>query len=806
MYRKIFVISLLVILIALASSSICFAEPTDDNTLTAEILNLNQDTVYHVFDDPSDIEYSESGSLYIRCGSGYEVFDGTNFILSDIDADSIAALSGGIATLKGGKLSYGNSTPSGDFSVISAYQNTLYAASGKTIYKFTGENGELVPDESGTVTAVSDVKMLAAAENGCMYAVSRAGGYTDVYFNGEQIPLSEKVIDLSFCDGKYYILTESNIRMYTELYLAPVTQSAEPGAISICAGNGIYLLCRTGTVARYTSDLSRRDIIIASSGELDWFYTTPVNVDTKLGNILVTDKNLGTSTGLGRISVISDDKIDYIGEINTPVAATADNRGKTYIAHSGNKVSVYEGGEMIDEIRVGTTQLTDIEIDFDGNLYCLDKNGDVLNAQGTAIRHNVKAMKFHSVMHYMTDGYVDDQPLQATDFAFDVVGNIFAVSGNKIIAIVDGEQKEYVVSNASELISIAISKVETNYVSYGDLIMIDKNNMCLMTLDGKSVGSVNAKELFTAPELNGDANSQAEGLIAKTDGTLVFALPIEGEIVYEAKQGEHVILLREGNAPDPYVYCAVDATDENGKPKLITGYVYRSTIAVLDYHAPRYYEAKVNANNTPIYKYPSVNSPVLTEYSKNTMVAILPFAATFPDEIAEDDLYADVWYKDAYGDTWYRIAYGKGEGFIISTNTDTNLFSNEIEMPQPNATINADAKLYRYDEVTDTYVELSGADKTVLKDTRVRVPVPYGSSNDFTQIVFYREGLGVIDADCFVETKYIDFDGVDVVQIIAICVIVLAVIALIIVIIRRLKYRRLNRSRAPELDNNDRMR
>lgn len=794
--RKFLVFLLIATLVAFSTVSICLAEPDEpDGVLTAEILNHNGETRYHVFSDPSDIEYSDNG-LYVRCSDGYEVYDGENFALSDIKADSIAALSGGIAALSDGDLSFGTSRREGNYSCISAYKNVLYAAQGKTIQKFDCENGELVLSDS--LQAAGDVLMMAATDNGCMYAVYRTG-YTYVYLGDEQLTsIDERVLDMTYLDNKYYILTASNIYMYTDFFLAPVACPAMRGAIALSAGDGIYLLCGTGTVVRYTVDLGKNNVLIASSGELDWFYTTPVNIDTKLKNIIVTDKSLGTGTGLGRVALISGEEIEYISELNAPVAATADNRGRMYIAHSGNKVAVYDDGNLIDERTIGD-KLVDIEVDYDGNLYCLDRNGDVLNAQGTVLRNGVKAMKFLSTMHYMTDEYIDDNKLTAKDFALDVMGNIFAVSGNKITAIVDGVQREYTVSNASNLTAIAISKVETSLISYGDLIMIDETNMCVLTLKGSSVGSVNAKNLFTPPELDNTPNPQADGLVGETEGAIVFALPVEGDIVYEAKRGENLILLKEGNAPNPYVYCAIDALDESGKQILIKGYVYKSAIRIKEYYEPKYAEAKINANNTPVYKYPSLNSPIITEYSKNTMVAILPFAATYPDKIEEGSLYSDVWYNDAYDVKWYRISYGSDEGYIVATDADVNIFSNEIEMPQPNATINSDATLYRYDEATKSYVEFTSLGK-IDKETRVKVDIPYGASENYTKIIFYREGLGVIDADCFVETRFIDFDGVDVVKIIAICVIVLALLILMIVVIRRLKYRRLNRSRSVDSD------
>ncbi len=798
--KKFFVCALVATLVALASVPLCFAE--EASVLTASVLNRNDKVLYHVFDEPSDIEYAD-GKLYIGENGKYAVYDGSAVTPSELSASSVAYISGGFATLSGNKLSYNGKTAEGEFSLISGYENVLYAAFGKTISKFTLTDGDLVLTQ--TIDADYDVRMIAATENGCMYTVLSRTGYTMVYVDEIELAhLDDTVLDIAYLSGKYYVLTSSDIIMYTSDHAGPaVTQPAARGSVAMCAGDGIYLLCKTGTIVRYSVDLSNSTPIVASSGEIDWFYTTPVNVDTKLGSIFVTDKSLGTSSGYGRVAMISGEKIEYLSELVAPMAATADNSGRLYVAHSGNRISVYHDGLLTDELTAPIASpdgIVDIEVDYDGNLYCLTSKHEVINMAGTVLRQNVNAMKFSSAMHYMTDEYIDDNPVKATDFAVDATGNIFAVKGNVVTAIVDGKTSEYTIENAVNLKSIAISKVETSYISYGDLIMVDEANMCVLTIDGSKVGSANVKHLYSPPQLSGDPNSQRTGLVGTTKGSILFTLPIEGEIAYEAKPGENIILLREGSAPDPFVYCAVDTTDGDGKTKLVTGYAYKSTIDILDYHAPKFTEAKINANNTPVYKYPSINSPVLSEYSNNTLITILPFAANTPEQIEADALYSDVWYSDAYGNKWYRIAYGKNEGFVIAAQADTNIFSNEIEMPQPNATITGTAALYRYDEESNSYVELTGLG-VLEKDTRVRVEVPYGASNDYTKVVFYREELGVINADCYVETKYIEFDGVDIVKIVAICVIVLAVIILIIVIIRRIRLRRLNRSRSPEYDN-----
>lgn len=774
-------------------------------TISAKVLNRNEKIAYHVFNEPSDIAYSDSG-LYIRTSLGYELFDGKTFTKSDVLADSVAILSGGIATLSQGKLTYGGTELGGDFTLISAYKNSLYAASGNTIRSFNCENGEVV--EQTPIEAPAPVNLLAATDSGCMYAVSRAG-YTDIYIGSELLTSQrDRVLSLAFAegnpDGKYYILTSAKIIMYVGFYSIPIEKSVTEGAISMTAGDGIYILTVTGTIVKYRPDLSGFEPLAASSGEFDWFYEMPAGVDTKLQNIYVPDKSLG------RVAIISNNGVSYLGDLNSPVAATTDNRGNVYVAHNKNKVKIFNGSVAIDELEIhnnkpgadeqsGSGHIVDIVLDTSGNMYCLMRNGDVIS-DGKVIKENVKAMEFLSTMHYMTDEYVKDVPLSATDFALDVMGNIFAVSGNKVIAVVDGETNEYTIENAGNLTAIAISKVDSGVISYGDLIMVDQTNMCVLTIDGEQVGSVNAKNLFTPPALNSTPNPQADGIVGLTEGAIIFTLPVEGEIAYEAKSGERIILLKEGSAPDPFVYCAIDTVGEDGKHKLITGYAYKYTVDILNYEQPRCGEAKINVDNTPVYKYPSVNSPKIGEYNRNTTVSILPFAVTTPDEFDNSNEPQNVWYTDAYNYKWYRISYGKNEGFIIASAANVQFFSNEIDMPQFNATITEDTKLYRYDEASDSYIEFESLGE-IQKDTRVRVENTYDTSVKYTKVIFYRDGYGVIETDCYVETKYVEFDGVDIVKIVAICVIILAVIILIIVIIRRYKIRRLNRSHAPEFDN-----
>ncbi|MCH5164436.1 MAG: hypothetical protein J1F36_05410 [Clostridiales bacterium] len=744
--------------------------------ISAKVLNYNQNTLYHIFNSPKDIFYASDG-LYIVTADGCDIYTADIYNNGSISkneslvADDITYLNGFI-TLNEGDIHYNGTSIEGTYKAISAYDNALYALDDNTIYKFNYIDGELVEDGI-YVSPTLPIGRIAATEKGCAYTVQNLDNSTSIYVDKKEYSksLNEEIIDLEY-NGKIYALTHNTVFYYADKY-EPVPFSKNNTQFSrFAVGDRVYVLTRTGNVERLTLDLAANTTIIAGSTDSNWFYSAPVNGSARLGKIYVADRNLG------RVAIITGTEIEYITGLALPVAVVADNTGKVYVAHRDNHIACFVDGTMVDDKEMGEN-IIDLQVDVDNKLYALTEGGYVLEPSGRAIRSNVKAFDYQNGWHYLTDGYIDDNPIEdATDFCTDIVGSIFAVSGNTITAFVKGQVTTYTVENVAHINAITISKADTDLVSYGDIILYDDINKCVLTIDGDVVGSANVKDLYNTPFISSTPNDRAAGLIALAkDQIYMFTLPIEGEISYTISAGSHIIICREVSSPDPYVYCLCDDPDTR---LLRSGYVYKSSLEILPYTTPKNAEAKVNADNTPIYKFPTIKGPVITPYPKNSLVSLLPFAVTFTDK------YGDGWYTDAYGNMWYRIEYGEQEGYILAYDTNVNFYSDD-PLPKTNATIKKDASLYRYDEASGKYVEFTAAGDYIAKGTRVVVDPPFDTSRPYTKIVFYRAGYGTIDIDCYVRTEYIKYDGVDIIKIVAIAVVVVAIIVLVIIIARKSK-------------------
>ncbi len=750
----------------------------ENERVSAKILNFNQQTSYHLFDDPKEIFYTTEG-LYVSTATGYDFFADGKFASSDNMTEDFAYLQG-LITLKNGSI-YHNNDPIApelnEITAISAHGSTLYALKGnEQIFRLDYSEGNF---SSESYLTSKNIGKIAASENGCIYTTVDNDRYTNIIHLSDndviRLPGGEKIIDIEY-NERLFVLTSSRIISYTDKY-SPI-EYAVGDAKSITVGDRVYILTRTGNIDRIALDLSPASLstIVASGSDEDWFYLDPVNGTTRLKKIYVADRDLG------RIAVIDGDKISYIDGFSSPVAVATDNDGYIYVAHHGDRITRILGNTSVNKDM--EEDIIDIQVDFSNNVYCLTKSGKVVDYNGVTIRENVRAFDYQGGWHYMTDNKIDEYDItDVKDFAIDVLGNIFALKGdNVLVSVIDGEQKEYIVDNALDLTALTISKVDQGDVSYGDILLFDEAAKCVFVIDGSSVGSVNIKDLFSPPVLNGDPIDRTEGLIGTVQGvneTYMFALPIEGEISFTLQSGDNVIICKDIPSRDPFVYCVCDDVENDA---LVGGYVYKDALKERPYVEPRHIEAKVNAPKTPIYKYPSVHSPEIAQLDRNKMISILPFAVTYTDA----DGYE--WYGDAYPEPdknlWYRIAYGEKEGYILVTYTSVTFFSSQ-DMPKTNATVTENATLYRYDEASDTYVRFEAVGGEISKDHRVYVEPPFDASRKFTKIVFYREGYGTVDADCYVKTEYIRYDGANIVKIVAAVIVIVALITLILVIIRR---------------------
>lgn len=772
--KKILCLAFISALTAMAIISVnsVYAQSAAIQEVQASVLNRNKAAVYCKFDSPKEIYYTPT-ELIISVTGGYESYSG-NLTFTKSDAEDFAYIGLNIY-LSHGNIIYGSKKVEGNYTAISSYENVLYAKNGKNIDKFIMEEGALVKSDE-VITSQREIGLIAAANEGCYYTTV---GESTIYFNGDNNifhKIGDAINDIAFNESVYVLTPSKVICYYDNIDFKSYNVKK---AKSVCVGDNIYTLTEYGSVECISLDMSESKTIIASESTADWFYTQPISGDTRLGKIYVVDHAIDDERISGRVAVIDGNDITYLTDLKLPVAVAADNDDTVYVAHSGNNVAVFKNGKKISDAEAATDNIIDLCVDNENKLYILTATGNVI-ADGEIVKSGVKAFEYSNSWHYMFEDYIDDVEIKATDFCVDVMGNLFCITDKNVVAsVIDGKKTEYTVQNAVDLVGITISKVENEYIKYGDILLFDEFNQCVFILDGESIGSANVKNMFTAPELSSSPNERSEGIVGQTLKTsYIFALPIEGQITRTIEPGENVIICKDIPSPEPYIYCIID---DVANDSLSGGYIYYENLKILPYVSPKNGEAKVNIDNTPVYKYPSVHSPVVGKFEKGKLVSIMSFAYT-----EDSDETGERWYSDAYQNKWRRIAYGDKEGFILNSDLNVEFFVN-VELPKTNATIIKNTKIFRYDEETNSYVEFDAIGSEISKDTRVMVDIPFDTSREYTKVVFYRENYGTIDVDCFVRTEDIKFDGVDIIKIIAAAVIIVAVIALIAIIVHKRK-------------------
>lgn len=737
-------------------------EGVSPTALSSTVINLNKTTKYYAFDGPFSISYADK--LYVHTNSGtYECGDD---IIKSEDADAYVMVSGVKVALKNGQID-GDAAKSG-YIKLSAYGERLYAIKENgqiDLYSFVfDEDGisSLQLSESYPVSALD----VAADENGFNYLkkINRTQ-YAIILATGESVTCSRIIQSIVATEKSVYAMTKAGIYIYDkyDIYSAPQEIECDPLAITV--SDKVYVLLYDQSIS-VVNGLSVNPII-ASSGNADYFFEAPCKGTTRLGKMYVCDSMLG------RVAVYDKNGITYKQNLNGASCVAADNDGKFYVAYNGNKIACFDGNTRTEVPNPSGEKIIDLEAG--DKLYYLTENGNVYQ-DDKKIASGVTALDYCSSLVTLKNGIIEGTNIEADDFCLDIVGNIFAVKDNILTVIKGDETVTYTVDGALSLDSIMLSKIETPFVSYGDLIISDKQNMRILRVSRSDVGGADIKKLYTVQEIDDKPLRKSNNLISvTTSASYLFTYPVESEITYSFAKGETAFVCYDVVSPGAYVYCVIE---NKATGKFSQGFAYASSVATKNYTDPLKKEAKINSDNTSVYKFPSLYSPVTGKLNKGDMASILPFATNYEDE------YGERWFTDVNNNKWYRIDRGEYEGYILASSANVNLFS-DTEMPKANATVTDNTVLYMYAD--GEYVPFDGAGLYIAKGTRVKIETPFDTSRKYTKVVFYRDGYGTIDVDCYVLTKYIDYDGVDLVKIIAVSVVAIAAIILLAVLMRKKK-------------------
>ncbi|MBQ4049906.1 MAG: hypothetical protein IJD07_04545 [Clostridia bacterium] len=776
---------LILILVALTLSSAPPVTAKAESMPMPEIFNLNGQTIYGYLDNPEKI-YSDQDKIYVTLAGGkVKVFE--NFSINQeltISCKKFTVYRDKHVYLDGTTLHFGEITLANvnDFAfcgdiLVTAYDDVI------THYDLNNDETLSVGTEYFAVGKVE-----ALSKNGFYYTVNEGSNYEAhaIYLlqNGQSILIDEMAQSISTLyatDSALYCLSASELIGYNVvdgIYTISnqIIVSAKDFTV---LGDKIYLISRYAAIEELSLNLDAQKTVVASASSDDYFYNKPSAISAKLGKIIVSDRMNN------RLSVIdSDGGIKQISIVR-PIAAASDSEGNIYVVTQSSLVKLSEDGSIIKQTAL--LGASDIAVGSDDKIYVLCTQGLLTADTELNLSEEVISAKticiFNGKISYY-DGqtvYLGENALLScegiTSYAIDASKNLFYIKDG-VLYRYDGIETALCAVDGK----LIISSIKTDYVGYGDILIVDTDRHCIYKLNRLDVGAADIEQLYDIPslEIEEDALQIKGNLIAKTlKKVKLFKTPAEAEITAEVGAGTNVIIHYDADCPEEYYYVMFDDVENLS---LKGGYVYASSISEpLKYELAPISVGKINTNNTKIYKWPSIKSPTVKGVikNKNDTVSIIPFATNHADE------YAKRWYQDGYGKKWYRISIDDThEGFVMASDITTEFYKNE-KMPDTNAVITDYALVYHYDATAKKYVPID--DLWIAKDTRVKVDTPFDSSQKFTKVVFYRDGYGTIDIECYVETKYVEFDGVDLLQFVAIAIIIATIILGVVLIARKVR-------------------
>ncbi len=766
------------------------------------ILNLNQETAYGYLDNPTSI-FGADDSLYITlAGGSVEVYRGLSlFQTLSIAADKFTVYRGKNVYLSNGTLYFGDITLNNvnDFSICGDILRTSYSS---TITEYDLNTDSTL--DNGTVhTAMGEISSLS--KNGDYYTVNEGTNYEahTIYSlsNGRHLlvdELSMPVLALYSHESSLYCLSSTGLTRYLvngDVHTASGHMDIQAKDFTL-SGDKIYLLSHLAQLIEIDLELTQKKTVLASASSEDYFYNKPSSVSARFGNLIVSDK---MNNRLAMIAV--DGSVSYL-PVTRPIAASPDSEGNLFVLTQNSFVKLSESGEILNQISL--LGGVDLAVASDETVYVLTDSGIVTSDAELNLSEDILPAKAMNVLNGKLSYYDGENVFvggsavyssrDITSYALDAQNNLFFIRNGSLFRF-DGQETE--ICNIDG--RIIISGIKTDFIDYGDALIVNEDRHCIYRLEREMIGSANLEDLYDIPELSfeEDACEIKGNIVARTlKNVKIFKTPAEAEIVAEIPINTYVLIYYDVTCPEEFLYVLYDDVQSQA---LKGGYVYASAISSpLSYELPDISVGKINSNNTKIYKWPSVKSPTVKGITKNKndTVSIIPFALNYTDE------YAKKWFQDGFGKKWYRTKIDDThEGFIMAADISTEFYNN-TKMPDTNATVTDYALVYHYDSSSKKYVPIDGL--WIAKDSRVKVETPFDSSQKYTKVIFYRDGYGTINIECYVETKYVDFDGIDLLQFVAIVIIIitLALGAILILRRRRIKKRRnlINVSEKDKLD------
>lgn len=627
---------------------------------------------------------------------------------------------------------------------------------------------------------------------------------------------SDPILSLASLGSKVYSLTRDSVVCYNKLGGGLIETNVTYGTslTDIYGYNGaVYALNSLDAVIKLSPDLQTERTLVASADGAEGFFNTPLGASVKNSTLYVAD------AANGRVAAFGDSAGYLEKQFIRPVAAVSDSAGALYVAHRYNEVVKIVSGEehtvKVDGI------ISDIAVDADKTLYILTTDGNLFYSVDSAAPEflvnngGYKAIALgvgSDQLYALTDSNVQKITLSGgkatlkdycavddsyVSLAVDVNGTVFLLARDGITRVAAyGNATDYALKADGAHYSlgftsgkILLSTVKNCFVEYGDAVIVDTYKHRLFTVSGAE-DALNIKLIDKDYERPDEANdrqpSYYDGLIRTAlYDTQVFEYPMETPSVYTIAKGRKVIVPEyEVDGAREYSLILIDnlATGE-----LIQGYVYKDSLSdPLPYVAAPSNVGTVYSSATPVYKWPSPNSPTVTGFSaieRGSEFTILDFVES---------------YRDDYNNLWYRIQIsGEFEGYMLASNLSMMNYEPIFIRPAYNAEIIS----YEGSEFAIGYMLVDGEYKeisaTFPTGTKVEVVGTFDTSLEYTQIKYLDPDLGTLT--CYVKTVYLKYNGVNIVLIVAIIVIIITVV-LFIIIMARVFYTKKKRVTAP-IDN-----
>ncbi|MDR0426572.1 MAG: hypothetical protein LBH24_05320 [Clostridiales bacterium] len=686
---------------------------------------------------------------------------------------------------------------------IAYSEGSLYAAGGNKIYQYNSEVGVLTLPAYGQVMGIAGK---SDAQQPLYYYVKTSDIFEYYALNDSRETTLRSRFDKMACGAERMLfLDRGRLRYLNEAnelsdYLDNAGKQIE-GVSDFCvAGGNILYISELGTLYRVSEYTHERLILFASAGDKPGYFMTAYGVTARMNRVLAADFYND------RVAVYEGSRRRYIESIVRPRVAAVNNLGETFIAYDGYRIRKYDAALKPIEDKspppIGTS-IADLQTDNGNRLYVLadkrlylyaedDYNGSFIELTGNVDCFSASLytgelfVAADKTVYRLNDGAKD--PVFSLDpaeeairyFTTDADGSFYCLinanGGSKIVKrTTAGIVSEFLIEEIGDSASqLKISFVQNSYCKAGDILISDRDRHRVVKLSAAALGVKVLKE--------GDVDlSQEDAFIVRTTraATFVYQAPGETVIVGEAPKDAKLLVPKYAPAENANFSYAMYEDEPGGR--LVVGFVFRSNLSDPPeaYADPPSGSGVVYFDDIPLYKYPSSRAEVLVAaMPKDTPLTLLTFAA-----------------YETEGHLWYRAQHENGTvGYVSASSVSVrNFIPDSTERPQYNAAIkskdgSAGAIVYR----------LSGGEYRPIEDSpmlrvgeRIEVMGMFDTTKKYTLIRYYDETMNAT-SECYVETVYIDYDSITLLQVLAIVLIVLTLILLTVIIVRWIFYKRKN--------------